>query len=244
MKNRHLSYRWITGTVAGLTAFSGGNTLLQATSFAPLKHDAPERLSLGEFAFHHEAVLGTSMELIVHAGDAENASACEHQVLAEIERLRRILSTRDTASEISRVQKGSPIESRELAQVLAAYNVWSERTGGAINANMAGVVDLWKQAEREQRLPDSSSLVTAFNAPMAFNVDGLGKGFIIDRAVEVAKRFASSGLLNIGGDIRVWGNYPRRVGVANPRQPAENSPLISQFSLRDAAVATSGGYAR
>jgi thiamine biosynthesis lipoprotein len=244
VKNKNRSHRWLTGAAAGLTAFAGGRDFLHAASFAPLNDAVQRRLSLGEFAFHHEGVLGTSMELIVQAGDSGNAGECERQVLAEIERLRRILNTRDSASEISRVQSGSPVESSELAQLLAAYEFWRGRTGGAIDVNMAGVFRAWEQAQTAQRPPGTASLADAFNAPMAFNVDALGKGFIVDRAVEVARRFAAAGLLNIGGDVRAWGNYPWLIGVADPRNPAENAPLLGQFVLRDAAVATSGGYSR
>ncbi len=184
------------------------------------------------------------MELIVQAGDSGNAQECERQVLAEIERLRRILSTRDSASEISRVQGGAAVASPELAQLLGAYEFWHGRTGGAIDVNMAGVIRLWEQAQAAQRLPDAAALQDAFNTPLALNVDALGKGLIVDRAVAVARQFAVAGLLNIGGDLRVWGNYPWPIGVADPRHPAENAPMLGGFVLRDAAVATSGGYAR
>jgi FAD:protein FMN transferase len=244
VKNKNRSHRWLTGAAAGLTAFVVGRDFLRAAAPAPLNDTVSQRLSLGEFAFHHEGVLGTSMELIVQAGDSASARECERQVLAEVERLRRILSTRDSASEISRVQSGSPVESRELAELLAAYEFWRGRTGGAIDVNLAGVFRLWEQAQIAQQLPDAASLKNALNAPLAFNVDALGKGFIVDRAVEIARRFALSGLLNIGGDVRAWGNYPWPVGVADPRNPAENAPLPGQFVLRDAAIATSGGYAR
>jgi hypothetical protein len=50
--------------------------------------------------------------------------------------------------------------------------------------------------------------------------------------------------LNIGGDIRVWGGVSWLIGIANPFEPAENAPLLARLVLRDAAVATSGGYSR
>jgi thiamine biosynthesis lipoprotein ApbE len=244
MKNKQRSQRWLTGAAAGLTALAGSKDMLRAATPAPLHPAAPRRFSLGEFAFHHDAVLGTSLELIVQTGDSASARDCERHVLAEIERLRRIFSTRDPATEISRVQTGSPVESPELAALLAAYEFWRGRTGGVIDVNMTGVFRLWEQAQAAQRLPDPVSLADAFSVPLAFNVDALGKGFIVDRAVEAARRFALSGLLNIGGDVRAWGNYPWPVGVADPRNPAENAPMLGQFALRNAAVATSGGYAR
>jgi thiamine biosynthesis lipoprotein len=50
--------------------------------------------------------------------------------------------------------------------------------------------------------------------------------------------------LNIGGDIRAWGDTSWRVGVADPSDVAENAPTVAEFELRDAAVATSGSSAR
>jgi hypothetical protein len=76
------------------------------------------------------------------------------------------------------------------------------------------------------------------------NVDALGKAAIIDRAVAVARRLAPAGLLNLGGDLRGWGDVTWTIGVADPFQPAENAPVLTTFPLRNAAVATSGDYAR
>src|SRR5690242_9053329 len=64
----------------------------------------PARAADGEgFKFHHEAVLGTSLDLQVNTADAQQAALVETTILAEIERLRKILSSYDPASEISRV---------------------------------------------------------------------------------------------------------------------------------------------
>jgi thiamine biosynthesis lipoprotein len=54
------------------------------------------------FQFHHEGVLGTSLDLQMHATDAVQAEVVEKTVLEEIERLRKVLSMYDPESEISR----------------------------------------------------------------------------------------------------------------------------------------------
>ena len=232
----------LTGAAATLTVFSGGQSS-EALSL-PLPSDVGENfpVSLGQFVFQREGVLGTSFELLVGAVRAEGARMCEQQVLAEIERLRRICSIYDPASEISRVRAGASVASPELDFLLSTYGLWSQRTEGAIHVNMAEVIRLWKEARN--LLPAADALAEAFIQPRAYNVDALGKGYIIDRAVEVARRFAPSGLLNIGGDIRVWGGIAWPIGIADPFAPAENAPLIGRFVLRDGAVATSGGYSR
>ena len=58
--------------------------------------------SLGEFAFHHENVLGTSLELKVVARTQAAAGRAEAAVLAEIDRQAKIVSGYDPESEFSR----------------------------------------------------------------------------------------------------------------------------------------------
>jgi thiamine biosynthesis lipoprotein ApbE len=225
----------------GLSAACGGAGARAESAMLGVPDAACERAAtLGEFAFAHEGVLGTSMELIVHASRAADAAECERRVLAEIERLRAILSTYDSESEIRRVMAGGAVESAELAEVLDAYALWSARTSGAIELNMAGVIDCWKGGEH----PTEVELRRALSMPRAWNVDALGKGYIIDRAVAVGREIAPAGLLNIGGDIRAWGSAGWPVAIADPANPAENAQPLATFLLRDSAVATSGGYAR
>src|SRR5438132_13991245 len=139
--------RWLAGAAAiGFSA--SGVTDLRAESWS-LAYDCvgiERKWALGEFAFYHDGVLGTSMELIVQAPRIADAGECERRVLGAIERLRRILSTYDPASEIRRVMAGGAVESVELAEVLAAYSLWGGRTGGAIELNMAVGVGLGKGA--------------------------------------------------------------------------------------------------
>jgi len=229
-----------------LAAFSAEQATCHA-SLLPMDCEQPQtvrQISLGKFVFAYENVLGTSMELILRTGSPMEAAHCEWRVLAEIERLRGILSTYGPASEISRVMAGAPVQSPELAELLDAYAQWTNRTLGAINLNMAGVIRLWKDAAISGSTPSTAGLSAAAKEYRAYNVDALGKGYIIDRVVTLARQLAPSGLLNIGGDIRAWGQDSWLIGVANPKVPAENAPPVAQLQLREGAIATSGGYAR
>src|SRR3954447_696 len=75
-----------------------------------------------DFAFHHENVMGTSLELLVRAEGAEAARRAEGCVLREIDRLGAIFSGYDRASEFSRWQaatsRGPTTVSPELFEVL------------------------------------------------------------------------------------------------------------------------------
>jgi thiamine biosynthesis lipoprotein len=244
-RQRARAIRLAGAAAIGLSACGGADLRAESSLHVDDRAVGIERaLSMGEFTFEHDGVLGTSMELIVQAPRATDAAECERSVLAEIERLRGILSTYDPGSEISRAMAGGTLESDELAKVLEAYALWAERTGGAIELNMGGAIACWKNAVADGRLPSKAELRQAAMAARAWNVDALGKGYVIDRAVAVARDVAPAGLLNIGGDIRAWGKTAWPVAIADPMQPAENAAPLATFLLRDAAVATSGGYAR
>lgn len=239
----HRSKRWLTGAAAGLATWSGGQPLF-ALPWVDVSGGVQRAATLDRYVGGYEHVLGTSMDLIIEAPRASDAAACEAELLREIERLRRILSTYDPASDIRRAMAGETVSSAELAELLAAYDTWGARTGGLIDRNLGGVIAVWREAASTSRLPSRGALAEAARHARAYNVDALGKGFIIDRAVAVARRFAPGGLLNLGGDIRAWGDTAWAIHVADPRQPADNAPPLAHFTLREAAIATSGGYAR
>ena len=69
-------------------------------------------------------------------------------------------------------------------------------------------------------------------APGPLNVDALGKAYIVERTVAMARQLVPAGLLDVGGDIRVWGDVPWTIGIADPMNPAENAPLLGSFALR------------
>src|SRR5712672_2669480 len=82
--------------------------------------------------YFYENVMGTSMELFVFAADEGAARAAETAVLAEIDRLCKILSTYDASSEISLLGRFGFVSrcSGELGELLSAYEHWSRRTSG------------------------------------------------------------------------------------------------------------------
>lgn len=80
-------------------------------------------------------------------------------------------------------------------------------------------------------------------APLHLDFSGIAKGHAVDRAVAALRAAgASAGLVNAGGDLRVFGDalwLPVRVRL--PGQPSLALPL---FELCNAAAATSADYFR
>jgi FAD:protein FMN transferase len=176
----------------------------------------------GEHHFQYERVLGTSMDLIVWTPRSRDAESACRTVLEEIDRLASILDTRNPASEISLLETAAGrAPSLELKEVFDAYDYWERRTGGVISIR-----------------PDGR------DGPR--NVDALGKAYIIDRAaktVRITHPSIEALLLNIGGDIVTWGRRGQ-ISVADPASWYDNADPVTTIDLADAAVATSGTYAR
>ncbi len=218
-----------------------------------------------DFAFYHENVLGTSLELCVCADSPEAASRAEHRVLAEIDRLAMIFSGYDQTSEFSRWQAAprKPVRvSVELCDVLRASEYWGNRSGGAFDPRIEVLSRLWERCSQLGRLPTPEETLTAKallmtpawrTGPSAFTVErvsdcplslnGIAKGYIVEKACEGAleKSAEVSGiLLNVGGDLRVRGSAARTIGVAAPWADSESSEPSVYIDVKDRSVATSG----
>jgi FAD:protein FMN transferase len=173
--------------------------------------------------FGYESVLGTSMDLLICSPSSSIAEGACQTVLEEIDRLRSILDTRDPASEVSRLERADvdgPM-SCDLSEVLSAYQHWERRTGGLFSIRPGG-------------------------AGTPRNVDALGKAYIIDRAAAAALTAWPSIdalLLNIGGDLVTRGRSTE-IAIADPSAWYDNAQPLATIEVRNAAVATSGTYAR
>ncbi len=225
------------------------------------------------FSYSHDGILGTSLDLQFVAATPAEAARAERVALDEIERLRQILSSWDSTSELSRLVREGRLDqpSPELVTVLRDYEHWHVASGGAYTARVAPLTALWREAARQGASPSRASLdaaVARIQAPAwriddrtgaitvpdheAIDVNSLGKGFIIDRTVEAIRREVPGvrgGLVNIGGDIRVWGAPPTegatwQIGVADPADPFDNGTPMLRLALGDQAISSSGSYAR
>jgi thiamine biosynthesis lipoprotein len=196
-------------------------------------------LGAGKREFHYDGVLGTSLDLAVSRVSWSDAGRVESVVLEEVERLRRILSTYDSSSEISRVNASlvgglRAVCSGELFSLLRAYDRWQVATGGVVSPTL----------RRERVTLRGSDRSVSSSSRLSLNVDALGKSFIIESAVNAARAVAPSAgiMLNIGGDIVVKGAH--ELGIMNPSAHADNAAPLGRLNLRNGAVVTSGFQAR
>jgi len=186
---------------------------------------------------------------------------------AELRRVEALMSAHLVASELGRFNAapaGQTVElSRETMQLLRVSRRLARQTGGAFDVTCRPVLQAWKRAGRAGRLPSLQELARAHAASGWENVDllegaarkrvagagidlgGIAKGYGTDRACRAMEaEGVSAGLVNVGGDMRVFSPAGRqrmwRIGVQSPFEKT----LIGVIEISRGAICTSGDYRR
>lgn len=228
-------------------------TTLTASSLACAL--ALQGIATGQYYdFAREGVLGTSFALRVATSDQDTATATERIVLDEIERLEDILSAYRKDSEFSKFANAGKAQSlsTDLLQVLLACDRWGKATSSSFHAafhpgsdrnaaeasSKGHYLSPWQLDPKDR----TANLISTGKV----GLDGLAKGYIIDQACAVAKKSAgvTGVMIDIGGDLRVFGSINHTVKIVNPLQPADNAQPLFSIKVQNLSVATSGSYAR
>ena len=202
----------------------------------------------------------------MHAATHAAGSAAIAAAFAEIERLERVLSDYDPASELSRLSSAAPTPEpvavgADLWRVLAAAEAVRRRSDGAFDIAVGPLTSLWRQARRSGRLPRLDKLATAKAAVGAGTVElvpetqsvrlpkpgtrldpgGIGMGYAADRALEVlAARGIDSAMIDASGDVLVSAAPPGTTGWRITVAPLRPGDVGETLVLAQAAVTTSG----
>ena len=209
--------------------------------------------------------MGTRVRLVAEAAERAPAETATEAALAEIERVERLLSSWDGASELGRLNAAPVGESvplsRELARLLGEAAGWAERTGRAFDPAIGPLVDAW-DVRGEGRVPTAVELSAALVAvgPTAVALEGergtrrsaaawidsgaFGKGAALRSVAGLAEvRRTERLLVDLGG--QVWAaappGAPWMIDVAHPR---ERSRAVARLAVRGVSVATSGASER
>lgn len=220
------------------------------------------------FVLHRDHVLGTSLDVIVRSQNAAQAERAFTAIEQEIARLDQVLSVWRQDSEISRLQQqGNIVASDDLFAVIAACEQWRHASCGGFDARLGGLIQAWEQQHHvlapngqtarvlwDQLQSDSIELNAQtqqirLNHGIQLAPDGFAKGYIIDRALLRAREAVpelQGIMLDIGGDLRVWGNAhnaPWHIGVQDAQVAVDNAAPSTVLALNQQAVAVSGqGY--
>src|SRR5688572_28319189 len=214
--------------------------------------------------------MSASLRVSSSTTDEAKAVAAAERVGQEFDRLEALLSVWKEGSDVLRLNKAAGLQpvqvSRETLDVLTAARLASEQTAGKFDITFGALADIWKfdhdqdnvipdRASIEKRLPlvnyravhlDAAKGTAFISRPgMRIHLGGIGKGYAIDRAVDLLRNDGFQDfLIQSGGDIYASGTSngtPWKLGIADPRGSHE---AFAAVVIRDATFSTSGDYER
>jgi FAD:protein FMN transferase len=211
-------------------------------------------------------LMGTIVNLTLISEDPPTARAAIEATLNRMSAAEQMLSRFNPAGALSQLNQTGQLESPppELLDVLRQAHAAGVRSAGAFDVTIKPVLDLYQRAQaRGEPLPAPEAVQAArervdyrklliddaairFDQPgMGVTLDGLAKGYIVDRGVqELARLGFAQVLVEAGGDLMSIGakgeNAGWTVGVESPRRSRPG--VQATFRLRDHAAATSGDY--
>ncbi|HQU70892.1 MAG TPA: FAD:protein FMN transferase [Calditrichia bacterium] len=213
-------------------------------------------------------LMGSRFEISAVSADPQVAWEAIRAAISEINRIEHLISSWDSLSQTSRINRMAGIEpvavDPELYQLIERAKKVSVITGGAFDISYASMDRVWFYDGRMTALPSPEAIAasvalinyrdielnpaqtTVFlrNKGMKIGFGAIGKGYAADRAKEVMLNLGiASGVVNAGGDLVAWGKQEDerdwQVGIADPRNKED---IISWLSTSEKAVVTSGNY--
>jgi FAD:protein FMN transferase len=182
-------------------------------------------------------LLGTFVEIAARAPNETILRRAIAVGFIAITEVQGRMNRHDPLSELSRLNREAVRRKvavhRSTLAVLRTAARFSRESDGAFDITI-GPECSWRDI-----LIDEDGRVH-FRRPLTIDLGGIAKGFAVDRAIDALRKAgAVSGIVNAGGDLRVFGDEVRAVQVRHPLDPARPAGVVH---LRDRALATSGRY--
>ena len=225
----------------------------------------------------HRVVMGTFSRVVVLAKSEKAARACIEAAFDVQARIESLMSYHREDSELNKINRygaEKPVAVNPMTfEVLRQSVHFSQISDGAFDVTVGPLVDLWRAAGEANEPPSEQALAEArrkvgfeklildenamtvrfAEEGMRIDLGGIGKGYAVDKAVEaMKKRGALGGMVDLGGNIRCFGQAPRgqekwRIGLQDPNVAPDDvgpSKYLLVLELADTSVATSGDYRR
>ncbi|MBW1636193.1 MAG: FAD:protein FMN transferase [Deltaproteobacteria bacterium] len=208
--------------------------------------------------------MGTFVTMTAIHSSKDEAEEAIGLAFNEINRLSSLLTHFDASSPVGILNGQGKLEQppRELMELMVRSLYYYRQTGGAFDITVKPVMDLYQSSFAAGHRPDEKEIAAVLDCigmehvrfqkqtiefagnNMAVTLDGIAKGYIVDRASDVLTAHGlSSHMINAGGDIRASGSAAGgrawTVAVQDPKKTKQYPDIIT---LQGGAVATSGNY--
>jgi thiamine biosynthesis lipoprotein len=212
--------------------------------------------------------MGCNFDITVVAQDEQKGNEYIEIAINEITRIEKLISSWDSNSQTSRVNKNAGIKAikvdSELYDLIERSIKISGITNGAFDISYASMDKIWKFDGSMKELPteeniknsiakvgfskitlnkqDTSVYLTEDEMKIGFG--GIGKGYAADKAKQLLiSKGVKAGIINASGDMNTWGTKPNgeewTIAITNPMNKDRVFALIP---LKKGAVVTSGDY--
>ncbi|MEX0717166.1 MAG: FAD:protein FMN transferase [Planctomycetaceae bacterium] len=200
-----------------------------------------------------------------------DAKSLQSEIDARLELVNDQMSTWRDDSELSRFNAHDGIDwfpvSAATAKVVAAARDISEQSGGAFDATVMPLVNLWSfgPEARPQKIPTDEELAAVRghvgwrklhvrddppalkkdDPRLAVDLSAIAKGYGVDVVAEYLDELKVAGyMVEIGGEVRTLGNKPDggawRIGIEAPLDDVRQ--VYDALELTGSSLATSGNY--
>ncbi len=208
--------------------------------------------------------MGTYITMTTIHPSKDEAQEAFGLAFAEIDRLNKLLSRFNDASPVSTLNRIGSLDHApiEVVELVARSIYYHTQTGGAFDITVTPLIDLYKNSFADGAKPSDAevqatlkhigaeqinikgSTIRFAKSDMAITLDGIAKGYIVDKASEIlSANGLHNHLINAGGDIRTVGSAakskPWTVAIQDPKK-AKDYPNI--IKMNNGAIATSGNY--
>ena len=241
-------------------------TSLQSPAIASAPSPTPVQGSAGWYR-REEAIMGTSVEVELHAASRADAETAIAAVMAEMHRIDATMSPHKADSELSLVNAGAadgPVRvSDGMFGLLVRALAFSRLSDGAFDITFASAGNLYDY--RAGVAPDEAALAAVrplidwrhvlldpaartvrFARPgVRIDLGGFAKGHAVDNAVLILRRLGiAHAMVAAGGDSHVMGSRGERPWTVAVRDPRREGAVVAVLPLEDVSISTSGDYER
>lgn len=211
--------------------------------------------------------MGSEFEVVAWGADRSDLLAAANEALDEIERLDQQLSHYRSTSDIchlnERAARGPVYVEPRLFDLLRRVKEIHARTGGAFDVTAGPLIRAWGFFLKQGRVPapedleaalkhvgmdcveldERASTVRFLRPGVELHLGAVGKGYAVDRAVEVLAERGVPGALVHGGNSSIGafgvgpGGQPWGVGL---RHPLDAGRRLAVLCLENCSLSTSG----
>ena len=199
-------------------------------------------------------LLGTFVEVTTSGSKAASLERGIDAAFAAVEKVHRLMSFHDPDSDVSRMNREafpkSIIVHPWTWEVLETAQHLAQESNGVFDIATARLLASRGYLPKREYQPDNAATWrdiflrkncrVFFRRQLVIDLGGIAKGFAVDRAVAALKACGvKAGIVNAGGDLRVFGPISRIIHV---RHPATRAFAAGAVRLAERAMATSGVY--